>query len=239
MVDGVGGAEAIALEEGVKVEGLAEPFGGEVDGDATGGAGDGVGEGSSTEGRRVDKKEESVSGGAVISMAVEVDGEAPILDDGRGDGDHRHRTFADDDARIVDLAVEGETVFVYSFEEGIGAVLLAHSLPVESHEVRLLHVGGELGYLCEVAAVRLLRLGAGIGHMGRHRALALPSMPGVIYFVAELAALNVTVFSCHNCYLGCTYITEKHGLYCVEYRMYPDDTLEVHLRYPGITIDMV
>lgn len=197
-VDGVGGAEAIALEEGVKVEGLAEPFGGEVDGDATGGAQDGVGEDSGTEGRRVDKKEESVSGGAVISMAVEVDGEAPILDDGRGDGDHRHRTFADDDARIVDLAVEGETVFVYSFEEGIGAVLLAHSLPVESHEVRFLHVRREFGYGRKGIAMRLLLRGLWVGHMGRHRALALPPMPGVIYLVAELAALNVTVFSCHT-----------------------------------------
>lgn len=103
----VGGAEAIALEEGVKVEGLAEPFGGEVDGDATSGAQDGVGEDSGTEGRRVDKKEESVGGGATISMAVECDGEAITLDDGRGDGDYRHRTFADDDARIVDLAVGG------------------------------------------------------------------------------------------------------------------------------------
>lgn len=124
-VDGVGGAEAIALEEGVKVEGLAEPFGGEVDGDATGGAGDGVGEGSSTEGRRVDKKEESVSGGAVISMAVEVDGEAPILDDGRGDGDHRHRAFADDDVRIVYVTIGGKAVFVEFAEKSIGTIMLA------------------------------------------------------------------------------------------------------------------
>lgn len=113
------------MEEGVKVEGLAEPFGGEVDGDATGGAGDGVGEGSSTEGRRVDKKEESVSGGAFISMAVKVDGEAPILDDGRGDGDHRHRTFADDDVRIVYVTIGGKAVFVEFAEKSIGAVVLA------------------------------------------------------------------------------------------------------------------
>lgn len=197
MVDGVGSAEAITLEEGVKVEGLAEPFGREIDGDVTGGAQDGVGEKSGTEGGRVDKKEESVSGGAVISMAVEVDGEAPILDDGRGDGDYRHRTFADDDARIVDLAVGGETVFVYSFEEGIGAVLLAHSLPVESHEVRFLHVGGELGDLCEVAAVRLLRLGAGIGHMGGHGTFALPSMPGIVYLVSQLTCFAIALYSCH------------------------------------------
>ena len=102
-----------------------KPFVGEEGGDFAGGAQDRLDEKSGTEGGRVDKKEESVSGGAVISMAVEVDGEAPILDDGRGDGDHRHRTFADDDARIVDLAVGGETVFVYSFEEGISAVLRA------------------------------------------------------------------------------------------------------------------
>lgn len=196
-VDAVGGAEAIALEEGVKVEGLAEPFGGEVDGDVTGGARDRGGEDSGTEGGRVDKKEESVGGGAVISMAVEVDGEAPILDDGRGDGDHRHRTFADDDAGIVNLAVGGETVFVYSFEEGIGAVLLAHSLPVESHEVRLLHVGGELGDLCEVAAVRLLRLGAGIGHMGGHGTLALPSMPCIVYLVPQLTRFAIALYSRH------------------------------------------
>ena len=196
-VDGVGGAEAIALEEGVKVEGLAEPFGGEVDGDVTGGAQDGVGEKSGTEGGRVDKKEESVGGGATISTAVECDGEAITLDDGRGDGDYRHRTFADDDAGIVDLAVGGETVFVYSFEEGIGAVLLAHSLPVESHEVRFLHVGGELGDLCEVAAVRLLRLGAGIGHMGGHGTLALPSMPGIVYLVPQLTRFAIALYFRH------------------------------------------
>lgn len=179
------------------MEGLAEPFGGEIGGDLTGGAQDRLDEKSGTEGGRVDKKEESVSGGAVISMAVEVDGEAPILDDGRGDGDHRHRTFADDDVRIVDLAVGGETVFVYSFEEGIGAVLLAHSLPVESHEVRLLHIGGELGDLCEVAAVRLLRLGAGIGHMGGHGTLALPSMPGIVYLVPQLTRFAIALYSRH------------------------------------------
>lgn len=226
-VDGVGGAEAIALEEGVKVEGLAEPFGGEVDGDATGGAGDGVGKGSSTEGRRVDKKEESVSGGAAVRTAVEVDGEAPILDDDRGDGDQRHRAFADDDVRIVYVTIGGEAVFVKFAEESIGAVVLADRQPMEADEVGLFHVRREFGHGRKGIAMRLLLRGLRVGHMGRHRALALPPMPGVIYLVAELAALNVTVFSCHNCYLGCKYITEKHGLYCVEHRMYPDDTLEV------------
>ena len=42
-IDGVGGAEAIALEEGVKVKGLVVPFVREIDGDVTGGAGDRVG----------------------------------------------------------------------------------------------------------------------------------------------------------------------------------------------------
>lgn len=196
-IDGVGGAEAIALEEGVKVKGLVVPFVREIDGDLTGGARDRVGEKSGTEGGRVDKKEESVSGSAAISMAVEVDGEAPILDDGRGDGDHRHRTFADDEARIVDLAVRGETVFVYLFKEGIGAVLLAHGLPVEPYKVRLLHVGGELGYLCEVAAVCLLRLGAGIGHMGGHGTLALPSMPCIVYLVPQLTRFAIALYSRH------------------------------------------
>ena len=88
------------------MEGLAEPFGGELDGDVTGGAGDRIGEDSGTEVWRVDKKEEFVGGGATMSTAVEVDGEATIIDDCRGDGDHRHRPFADDDARVVDLPVE-------------------------------------------------------------------------------------------------------------------------------------
>ena len=62
----------------------------------------------------------------------------------------------------------------------------------------ILHIGRELGNLREVAAVRLLRLGLRIGYMGRHRALTLSPMPGVVDFVAEFAALGVALFSCHN-----------------------------------------
>lgn len=79
----------------------------------------------------------------------------------------------------------------------------------------LFHVGREFGDGRKGIAMRLLLRGLRVGHMSRLRALALPPMPGVIYLVAELAALNVAVFSCHNCYLGCKYITGKHGLYCV------------------------
>ena len=102
-----------------------EPFVGEDGGDFAGGARDGGGETAYAEGRRVDKKEESVSGGAFISMAVEVDGEAPILDDGRGDGDHRHRAFADDDVRIVYVTIGGKAVLVEFAEESIGTIMLA------------------------------------------------------------------------------------------------------------------
>lgn len=125
MIDGVGGAEAIALEEGVKVEGLAEPFVGEDGGDFAGGARDGGGETAYAEGGTIDEKVELVGGGTAVRTAVEVDGEAPILDDGRGDGDQRHRAFADDDVRIVYVTIGGEAVLVEFAEESIGAVVLA------------------------------------------------------------------------------------------------------------------
>ena len=126
---------------GSTVGGCLEPFVGEDGGDHAGGARDGGGETAYTEGGTVDEEVELVCGGAVISMAVEVDGEALILDDGRGDGDHRHRAFADDDARIVDLAVEGEAVFVEFAEKSIGAVVLADRQPMEADEVGSLKVG--------------------------------------------------------------------------------------------------
>lgn len=62
----------------------------------------------------------------------------------------------------------------------------------------LFHVRREFGDGRKGIAMRLLLRGLWVGHMGRHRALALPPMPGVIYLVAELAALNVAVFSCHT-----------------------------------------
>ena len=84
-VDAVGGAEAIALEEGVKVEGLVVPFVREIDGDLTGGAGDRGSEKSGTEGVRVDEKEKHVSGGTTINISVEDDGEETI--------GNRHRSY--------------------------------------------------------------------------------------------------------------------------------------------------
>lgn len=63
--------------------------------------------------------------------------------------------------------------------------------------MRLLHVGGELGDLCEMAAMRLLRLGAGIGYMGGHRTLALPFMPGIVYLVPQLTCFAIALYSRH------------------------------------------
>ena len=69
---------------------------------------------------------------------------------------------------------------------------------MEADKVGVLHVGREFGNQGEVAAVRLLRLGLRIDHMGRHGTLALASVPCVVYLIAEFAALYVAVFSCHN-----------------------------------------
>ena len=102
-----------------------EPFVGEDGGDYAGGARDGGGETAYAEGGTVDEEVELVGGGTAVRTAVEVDGEAPILDDGRGDGDHRHRTFADDDARIVYVTIGGKTVFVEFAEKSIGTIMLA------------------------------------------------------------------------------------------------------------------
>ena len=229
VVDGVGGAAFGATEEGVEVEGLivgmgegggiwvgVEPFVGEDGGDDAGRAKDGGGETAGAEGGAVDEEVELVGGVAAIVAAVEGDGEDAIGDAGGGDGYLGHRTLADYDAGIVDVAVGGEAVFVNLAEEGVGAVVLADRKPVEADEVGVLHVGRELGDYSKVAAVRLLRLGLGIGYVGWHGALALASVPGVVYLVAEFSALGVAVLSCHNelpCCIGITYVSE---LYCVE-----------------------
>ena len=80
--------------------------------------------------------------------------------------------------------------------------MLTDSVPVEADEVGILEVGRELGYQREIAAVRLLRLGLWIGYMGGHSTLALASVPGVVYLIAEFAALGVAILSCHDylCY---------------------------------------
>ena len=102
-----------------------EPFGREDGGEETGGAGDGGGETACAEGGTVDEEVELVGGGTAVRTAVEVDGEAPILDDGRGDGDQRHRAFADDDVRIVYVTLGGKAVLVEFAEESIGTIMLA------------------------------------------------------------------------------------------------------------------
>ena len=136
-------------------------------------------------------------------MTVERDGKDTVVDGGRGDFHQLHRTATDDDAREVDLAVGGETVFVEVSEDGVGAVVLPDGVPVESDEVDFLHVGREFGNHTKIAAVGLLCLGLRIGHRGGHGALALPPMPGVVYLVAEFPALGIALFPCHNyCVLG-------------------------------------
>lgn len=112
MVDGVGGAAAGASEEGVEVEWVGEPFAGEDGGDDAGGARDGGGEAAGAEGGAVDEEIEFVGGVATVIAAVECDGKDAVLDAGGGDGDFGHRALADDDARIVDVAIGGEAVFV-------------------------------------------------------------------------------------------------------------------------------
>lgn len=216
-MDGVRGAGAGGAEEGVEVERVGvglrdcrsgfllgvwdglEPFGREDGGDEAGGTGDGGGETASTEGRTVDEKEELVGGFAAIDTAVESDGKYIVVDGGRSDFHSPHRAATDDDARKVDFAVGGEAVFVDVAEDGVGAVLLPHGMPVETDEVGLFHVGRELGYHRKVAAVGLLRLGSRIGHRGGHGALALAPVPSVVYLVAEFAALGITLFPCHKC----------------------------------------
>ena len=176
-----------------------EPFWREDGGDEAGGAGDGGGEATGAEDGTVNEEVELVSGFAAIDMGVERDGEGTVVDGGRGDDNAFHRATADDDTREVDLAVGGEAVFVELAEDCIGAIVLSHGLPMESDEVGSLHIRREFGDHRKVAAVSLLRLGLRIGHGGRHGALALPPMPGVVYLVAEFSALGIALFSCHNC----------------------------------------
>ena len=192
VVDGVRGAAFGATEEGVEVEGLVvgmgegggiwvgvEPFVGEDGGDNAGRAGDGGGKTAGAEGGTIDEEVELVGGFAAINMTVESDGEDAFVDTSRGDFYLLHRTATDDDTREVNLAVGGDAVLVELSEDGVGAVLLPHGMPMESDEVGLFHVGREFGNQGEVAAVRLLRLGFRIGHMGGHSTLALASMPSV------------------------------------------------------------
>lgn len=176
-----------------------EPFWREDGGEEAGGAGDGGGETSSAEGGTINEEVELVGGFAAIGTGVERDSEDIVVDGGRGNDNAFQRATADDDAREVDLAVGGETVFVEVTEDGVGAVVLPDGVPVEPDEVGGLHVGREFGDHCEVAAVGLLRLGLRIGHRGGHRALALPPMPGVVYLVAEFSALGIALLPCHNC----------------------------------------
>lgn len=176
-----------------------EPFGREDGGEEAGGAGNRGGETAGAEGGTVDEEEELVGGFAAINMAVESDGEDAFVDTSRGDFYLLHRTATDDDTREVDLAVGGEAVFVELAEDGIGAVVLPDGVPMKSNEVGLFHVGRELGDHRKVAAVGLLCLGLRVGHRGGHGALALAPVPGVVYLVAEFAALGITLFPCHKC----------------------------------------
>ena len=161
-----------------------EPFWREDGGDEAGGTGDGGGETAGTEGRTVDEEEKLVGGTAAIDTAVKSDGKDIVVDGGRSDFHSLHRSATDDDAGEVDLAVGGEAAFVEVAEDGVGAVLLPHGMPVETYEVGLLHVRRELGYHRKVASVGLLSLGSRIGHRGGHGALALPPVPSVVYLVA-------------------------------------------------------
>lgn len=227
-VDGVGGAGAGGAEEGVEVEKLivrlweclggfcgVEPFFGEDGSDEAGGAGNRGGEKAGAEGWTVDEEVEFVGGFAAIVLRIEGDGEDAHVDVSRGDGHALHRTATDDDAMEVNLSVGGEVVFVELTEDGVGAVLLPHSLPMEPDEVGFFHVGREPGYYREVAAMGLLRLSFRVGHRSGHGTLALPTVPGVIYLVAEFTALVIALFSCHNNQYLIIYQTQEWTFYCV------------------------
>lgn len=192
-----------------------EPFWREDGSDEAGGAWDGSGETTGAKGGTVDEEEELVRAFAAINMVVEGDGEDAFVDTSRGDFYLLHRTATDDDTREVDLAVGGEAVFVELAEDGIGAVVLPDGVPMKSNEVGLFHVGREPGYYREVAAVGLLCLGLRVGHRGGHGALALPTVPGVIYLVAEFTALVIALFSCHNNQYLIIYQTQEWTFYCV------------------------
>lgn len=176
-----------------------EPFWREDGSDEAGGAGNRGGETAGAEGGTIDEEMELVGGPAAIDTGVERDGEDTIVDGGRGDDNAFYRATADNDAREVDLAVGGEAVFVELAEDGVGAVVLPDGVPMKSNEVGLFHVGREFGDHREVTAVGLLCLGLRVGHRGGHGALALPPMPGVVYLVAEFAALGIALFPCHKC----------------------------------------
>ncbi len=201
-VDGVGGAGVGGAEEGVEVERVGvglrdcrsgfllgvwdglEPFGREDGGDEAGGTGDGGGETAGAEGWTIDKAEELIGGVAAVGTAVESDSNYIVVDGGRSDFHSLHRATTDDDAREVDLSVGSKAILVEVLEDGVGAVLLAHGVPVETDEVGLLHVGREPGYYREVAAMGLLRLGLRVGHRSGHGTLALPTVPSVVYLIA-------------------------------------------------------
>ena len=110
-VDGVGGATAVAAEEGVEVDGLGvglldwgsgvggvQPFLGEEERDETVGAGDGQREGTCAEGGAVDEDVELVGGVAVIRLRIEGDGEDIAVDASRDDVHGWQRATTDDDA---------------------------------------------------------------------------------------------------------------------------------------------
>lgn len=110
---------------GSAVGGCLESFVGEDGGDFAGGARDGGGETAYAEGGTVDEEVELVGGGTAVRTAVEGDREETIGYAGRGDGDHRHRAFADDDVRIVYVTIGGKAVLVEFAEESIGTIMLA------------------------------------------------------------------------------------------------------------------
>lgn len=176
-----------------------EPFWRKDGSDEAGGAGNRGGEKAGAEGWTIDEKEELVGSFAAVGTTVESNSKYIVVDGGRSDFHSLHRAATDDDAMEVNLSVGGEAVFVKLAEDGIGAVVLPDGVPMKSNEVGLFHVGRELGDHREVAAVGLLCLGLRVGHRGGHGALALPPMPGVVYLVAEFAALGIALFPCHKC----------------------------------------
>ena len=211
-MDGVGGAAARGAEEGVEMEGVGvsvevryrvlggvQPFRREENGKDARGAWNGGSEMTLKERRIVDEKVELVGGISPTGSAFEGYGEwyacrpfggNSAADTGRGYGHALQRAATDDYPREVDLAVGGDAVLVVLAEDGVGAVVLPHSLPVEPDEVGFFHVGREFGDHREGVAVGLLRLGLRVGHMGGHGTYALAPVPGVVYLVAEFAALG-------------------------------------------------
>ena len=200
-MDGVGGAAAGTAEEGIEMKGLVKPFFREDGGNEARAARDGWKKETCAEGRTVGEKEELFGSSATVSVLVENDGEETVADTDRGYNHCRYRAATDDDVREVNLADWGEAVFVEVLKDGVGVSLFTNSLPVESDEVGLLHVGREFGNHREVAAVGLLRLSFRIGHRGGHGTLALPPVPGIVYLVAEFPSLGVAIFPCHRCYV--------------------------------------